>query len=152
MRRGAGGRILALDLGARRIGLALSDSLGWTAQPLGVLVRGKLREDLDQLRELVRRHGVGCVVVGRPLLLSGEAGAQARRSEAFAERLGQALPGVQIELWDERWTSAEAERLLRAAGVARGRRRERVDTLAAVLILESFMAARPSRRTASEED
>lgn len=124
-----------------RIGLALSDPLGMTAQPAGVLVRRALAADLASLAAYVRDREVERVIVGHPRRLSGEVGPAAARAEAFARRLGHALGTVPVELWDERLTTAEAERTLVAADVSRRRRRQVVDALAAALILQAWMDA-----------
>jgi putative Holliday junction resolvase len=140
------GRILALDLGDARIGLALSDPLGITAQPAGkVDTRGRAA-DLERIRSIVEEHDAVVVVVGLPLHLSGESGPRAEQAREFARRLAQAAPGVSVELWDERLTTAEAERAMIAGNVRRRRRREVIDSLSAVLILQSYLDARSSRR------
>lgn len=139
------GRVLALDLGSKRIGLALSDPLGITAQPLGTLERVGPRRDLRAVAELVREHGVSTVVVGLPKLLSGEEGSAAAEAREVAEQLRRRLAGVRVELWDERLTTVEAERTLVAGNVRRRRRRERVDRLAAALILQGYLEARAAR-------
>ena len=125
-----------------RIGLALSDPLGVTAQPAGVLRRNGLARDLDSLAAYIRSHDVERVVIGHPRRLSGEAGPEAARAEAFARRLRDRLAGVPVDLWDERLTTAEAQRTLLAADVSRRRRREVVDAMAAALILQGWMDAR----------
>lgn len=125
-----------------RIGLALSDPLGVTAQPAGVLRRSSLARDLASLADYIRTHEVERVVIGYPRRLSGEAGPEAARAEAFARRLGAALDRIPIDLWDERLTTAEAQRTLLEADVSRRRRREVVDAMAAALILQGWMDAR----------
>ena len=140
-------RILALDVGDRRVGLALTDELGLTAQPLMTLYRGKLRDDLKSIGRVLRRHGVAEIVVGNPLYMSGDQSPQAARAQAFADavRTEFALP---VHLWDERLTTAEAHRHLDAMGHSRAPdahgvgRKHIIDQVAAVLILEAFMAAR----------
>ena len=139
----AQGRVLGIDLGTVRIGLALTDPLGLTAQPAGVLRRQGLKRDLVSLATYVRDHGVERVVVGHPRRLSGEVGREATRAEAFARRLQEALGGLPVELRDERLTTAEAQRTLLAADVSRSRRREVVDAMAAALILQGWIDARP---------
>lgn len=136
------GRVLALDLGDARIGLALSDELGFTAQPAGNLARTGSREVVRAVAKLVAGHGVSRIVVGHPLHLSGEEGERARDARETARRLEASL-SVPVELWDERLTTAEAERALIEGGVRRARRREVVDSLAAVLILQSWLSAHP---------
>jgi putative Holliday junction resolvase len=134
------GRVLSLDLGEVRVGLALSDELRITAQPAGVLVRVGSRSMLREIANLVAEHGVSAVVVGYPLHLSGEEGERARDAREIARRLRESL-AVPVELWDERMSTAEAERTLIAGGVRRERRRKVVDSIAAVLILQSWLAA-----------
>lgn len=138
-------RTLALDLGDVRIGLALSDPLGITAQPAGVLERKRSRRDLESIAALVRDREVGRVVVGHPLLLSGVAGSRARDAEQFARELRALIPDVPVELWDERLTTKEAERVLIRGDATRKRRREVIDALAAVLILDGYMGSRRAR-------
>lgn len=138
-------RTLGLDLGERRVGLALSDPLGVTAQPLCLLERTRGRPLEDEIARRVAEHDVERVVVGYPLLLSGEAGTKALEAEAFARSLGRSLAGVEIVLWDERLTTAAAERAMRAAGLRGERRRQAADVLAAVLILQTYLDARRSR-------
>lgn len=131
------GRVLALDLGDARIGTALSDPERRVAVPLGT-IRSGAPGDLEAVAELVAEHAVGLVVVGHPLLLSGERGTRARHAEAFADALRSVLD-VPVVLHDERLTTAEAERGLREAG-ARGRRRRRaVDRSSATIILRSYL-------------
>ena len=109
-------RYLGLDIGNRRIGVAVSDELGLTAQPVLTLERGRgRREDLRSLARLARRFKVAGIVVGDPLHLSGEESAQAAKTRAFAAELGE-LAGLPIHLWDERLTTHEAHRILYEAG------------------------------------
>jgi putative Holliday junction resolvase len=133
------GRVLALDLGDVRIGTALSDSLGITAQPLGTLERIGPRKDLKRIEGLVSEHEARIVIVGYPLLMSGEEGNSAAEAREFAEALRKRLRGVDVELWDERLTTVEAERTMITGGATRRQRRKRVDTVAAVLILQSYL-------------
>jgi putative holliday junction resolvase len=135
-------RYIALDVGNRRIGVAVSDELGLTAQPVLTLLRRRnLREDLRSLARLARRYGVAGIVVGNPLHLSGEESAQARKTQAFAAELGE-LTGLPIHLWDERLTTHEAHRILYAAGRERRQHRRVVDQVAASLILQEFLDSR----------
>jgi len=135
-------RYLGLDIGNRRIGVAVSDELGLTAQP--VLTRERKRNQRDDLRSLARlcrRFGVVGIVVGNPVHLSGEVSPQAAKIQAFAAELG-ALTGLPIHLWDERLTTREAHRILYEAGHPRQQHRRVVDQVAATLILQSFMDAK----------
>jgi putative Holliday junction resolvase len=138
---GAQGRILALDLGKKRIGLALSDALGLTAQPLETLVRTRIREDLDALARLMDERGVGLVLLGNPLHMSGDESRQTGWVREFGERLA-VRTGRRVEYRDERWTSLEAERLLRMHGRMPDRRTGAVDKLAAALLLQSYLDQR----------
>jgi putative Holliday junction resolvase len=139
-----GGRTLAVDLGDVRVGLALSDPLGISAQPLESLPRVGPRKDLERIARLVEDAGVSTVVVGLPLLMSGEEGPRALAAREFAERLGRRLRGVGVELWDERLTTVQAERALISSNVRRGKRRSVVDAAAAILILQNWLDARSS--------
>ena len=132
-------RYLGLDVGSRRIGVAVSDELGLTAQPVLTLERrSRLREDLRSLARLCRRFGVAGIVVGNPVHLSGELSPQAARTQAFAAALGE-LTGLPVHLWDERLTTREAHKILYEAGHERQKHRKVVDQVAATLILQSFL-------------
>jgi putative Holliday junction resolvase len=131
-------RILALDVGSKRIGLALSDPLGLTAQSLGVLARRDKDHDLARLAELARRHQVQEILVGLPRHLDGRPGNLAPEILALAQSLGELLK-VPVTTWDERLSTAEAERLLIQADVSRRRRRQVVDQVAAVIILQGYL-------------
>ncbi|MGH9492407.1 MAG: Holliday junction resolvase RuvX [Terriglobales bacterium] len=138
------GRILALDVGARTIGLAVSDPLGITAQGLDTLRRTNKRSHLAHLASLLREYQVAEIVVGYPLKMSGQPGAQAEKVSAFAEELRRRF-GLPVHLWDERLTSAEANRVLRQSEISIRRRGLAVDRLAAVLILQNFLESRASQ-------
>ena len=136
---GKAARYLALDVGNRRIGVAVSDELGLTAQPVLTLERRRnTREDLRSIARLCRRYGVAGIVVGKPLRLSGEESRQTEKAQAFAAELG-ALTGLPIYMWDERLTTHEAHRILYEAGHARQEHRAVVDQVAATLILQSYL-------------
>jgi len=137
-------RLLALDFGSKTIGLAVTDELGLTAQGLPTLRRTNKRNDLDHLRRLIKQYGVGELVMGLPLRLSGDAGTQAANVEAFAEELRKKFK-LPVHLFDERLTSVEANRVLRESEMSIRRRAEVVDQLAAVLILQGYLEARRSR-------
>jgi putative Holliday junction resolvase len=145
-------RVVGLDLGDRRIGVAISDPLGYTVQPLFTLHRkgrrGDLKAELKSIGRVLRKHGVTEVVVGNPLHMSGDVSPQAVKSQAFAEAL-RAEFGVTVHLWDERLTSMEAHEILDGAGYTRGPERRRViDQVAAVVILQSFLQSRAIERKA----
>ena len=132
------GRILALDLGKRRIGLALSDELGITAQGLATLHRTRVREDLAKLGQLIRENNVSLILMGNPVHMSGQEGRQSDYSREFGERL-KAFARVDIKLWDERLTTVEAQRVLRESGISLQKRNQAVDRLSAVILLESYL-------------
>jgi len=136
-------RYLGLDIGSRRIGVAVTDELGLTAQPVLTLERRSnrrpnSRDDLRSLARLCRRFGVAGIVVGNPLHLSGEQSAQAAKTQGFAAELGE-LTGLPIHLWDERLTTNQAHQILYEAGHARKKHKRVVDQVAATLILQSFL-------------
>jgi putative Holliday junction resolvase len=134
------GRILALDLGQKRIGMALSDPLGLTAQGLPTLIRTNLRADLDAIGRLASQHGAALILLGHPLHMDGREGRQAEAAREFARRLTERT-GLPVKLWDERLTSREAERVLRSSGVSIAKRARAVDKLAAQILLESYLGA-----------
>jgi putative holliday junction resolvase len=126
-------------MGSKRIGVAVSDELGLTAQPVLTLKRRRNpREDVRSLARLARRFSVVAIVVGNPLHLSGEKSPRSERTEAFATDLGE-LTGLPIHLWDERLTTREAHQILYEAGHPRQDHRRVVDQVAATLILQSFL-------------
>jgi len=132
-------RILGIDYGRRRIGLALSDEGGILASPLPTYVRGRSRErDLVALTALIDQRGVTAVVVGLPLNLDGSRGEMAQEAEEFADRIQQKT-GLPVEMFDERLTSREAERVLLEANLSRRRRKSLRDSLSAVLILQGHL-------------
>jgi len=143
----APGRILAIDYGSRRMGLAVSDPLGITAQGLETLERKNKRADFGRLERTIREYQVREIVLGNPLRMSGEEGAQSQKVAEFAEELRQRFQ-LPVHLWDERLTSAEANRFLREAELSTRKRAQAVDRMAAVLILQSFMQARGMSGTA----
>ena len=134
-------RILGMDVGSKTIGLAVSDPLGITAQGLETIRRKNKRTDFERLEEVIRRFEVAEIVVGYPLRLSGAEGSQAEKIRAFADQLQRHFK-LPVHLWDERLSSAEANRLLRDSEMSIKRRGEVVDRLAAVLILQNWMEAR----------
>jgi putative Holliday junction resolvase len=132
-------RVLGIDYGRRRIGLALSDEGGILASPLPTYVRGRSEgRDIAALSSLIDKHGVTAIVVGLPLNMDGSRGEMAREAEEFADRI-QRKAGLPIELFDERLTSSEAERVLLEANLPRRRRKLLRDSLSAVLILQGHL-------------
>jgi putative Holliday junction resolvase len=134
-------RILALDVGKKRIGLAVSDPLGVTAQGIETLHRTRVRDDLSHLKELCARWHVQTLLVGKPLHMSGSESRQSEYTREFAGRLAAYLQ-LPLIFWDERLTSVEAGRVLREGGASLEQRKQAVDRLSAVLLLESYLAFR----------
>ncbi len=132
-------RIMALDLGAKKIGLALSDPLGYTAQGLkAISAKGSVRENIEKIREIAREHEVEMIVVGLPRNMDGSLGFQGEKARDFAGRLAKVLD-LPVEMWDERLTTVASEKLLIEAGMSRVRRRRVIDKMSAVLILQGFL-------------
>ena len=134
-------RILAFDLGKRRIGLALTDPLRITAQGLDTFERTNIREDISRLIALIQEKDVSLMLFGNPLHMSGHESRQTEYVRVFADRLSTAT-GVPYEMWDERLTSVEAERMLRQGGLKERRERKgMVDKLSAIILLNSYLAS-----------
>ena len=143
---GRPGRAMALDVGERRVGIAVGDETGTIATPLVTVQRG--RDDLAEIGRLVREWHVTRLVIGLPTGLSGREGPQAASVRAFAAAVEAALgPDPPIAYWDERLTTAIAERALIETGTRRARRRERIDAVAAAVILQSYLDARRKGET-----
>ncbi len=144
MNKAPGNRVVALDVGDARIGVALSDPLGMFAQPL-CTIRNQQHSVISELLALLREHEVGVVVLGLPYELDGSIGEQGRKVEAFQRRLEKAiakhedLAEIQITFWDERFSSAQANRLLVGSGLKNSERSAASDRVAAAIILESFL-------------
>jgi putative Holliday junction resolvase len=134
-------RILGLDVGTKTVGIALSDPLGITAQPVTTLRRWNLESDVAELKRLAVEHGVSRVVVGLPLNMDGSEGPRAAAARAFGDAVNAAT-GLPVEYQDERLTTVAAERVLLEADVSRRKRREVIDQLAAQLILQTWLDAR----------
>lgn len=135
------GRVLALDVGRKRIGLAVSDPLGFTAQGLKVLERRDWERDLARLLDIARAYRIREVLVGLPRHMDGRLGEQAEEILDLARALGEALE-AKVVTWDERLSTVEAERLLIQADLSRRRRRQVVDQVAATLILQAYLDSR----------
>jgi putative Holliday junction resolvase len=135
-------RILALDVGERRVGVAISDPTATIARPLETLERGSREEHFCAVARLVREHAVERVVVGRPLSLDGTVGPQARRVDRYTEALAEHLE-VPVTPWDERYSTARADEILRATRSEKAKRRARsngeIDAIAAAVILQSYL-------------
>ncbi|MBN2417461.1 Holliday junction resolvase RuvX [bacterium] len=131
-------RVIGVDYGRKRIGISVTDPLGMTAQPLETLHSGSWKETADHLGGLVTRFDAGEVVIGHPLLLSGERGSMAKESERFAGYLRNVLP-IPVILWDERLSSTETRRTLQAMGEKTGKDKGRIDRMAAALFLQTYL-------------
>ena len=134
-------RVLGLDVGDKRIGLAISGGAGLLATPYSTIERRNQQRAIAAILEIVQAEEVGQIVVGMPLSLDGSVGSQAKRTLVFCEALESASP-VPVATWDERFSSVEAERLLRQAGVPPSRNRARLDASAAAVILQGYLDAR----------
>jgi putative Holliday junction resolvase len=134
----SGKRILALDPGTKRIGVALSDELGWTAQPLETFERKSLGVDIAHIKDLVSRHEVREIVVGMPVRLDGRMGPAAQSARQFLDAV-QTGVGIPVVAWDERLTTKAAEQMLIEADVSRKKRKGVVDRVAAALLLKSYL-------------
>ena len=144
-------RILALDLGEKRIGVAVSDELLMTAQGLCVLESKGTVKDLEQIAELIHNQAVSMIVLGLPRNMDGSIGPMAEKVREFGRLLQNQHPDVPVEYWDERLTTAGAQRMLIGADVSRVKRRQVVDKVAAVLILQGYLDCRSNRRNAAPE-
>jgi putative Holliday junction resolvase len=142
-------RILALDPGTKRIGVALSDELGWTAQPLETYERKSLAADLAHIKELVTRHEVREIVIGMPVQMNGRVGPAAQSAQQFLEAV-QAAVGIPVIAWDERLTTKAAEQMLIEADVSRKKRKGVVDRVAAALLLKSYLEHLSSLQPAAD--
>jgi putative Holliday junction resolvase len=134
-------RVLALDVGDKRIGVAISDPSQVLARSLKVIQRGSRQEDFAAVARLVEEYEVEKVVVGYPLSLDGKAHAQAKKVERYATGLAESLT-VPMLLWDERFSTVIAERLMREAGLRGKKRREGIDAVAAAVILQDYLDSR----------
>lgn len=138
------GRILALDLGKKRIGIAVSDALGITAHGLPTLQRTTLRADVGELDRIAAENEAALILFGYPLHMSGNEGRQAQYTREFAEYFAERT-GRPIAYWDERMTSIEAERVLKESGISIAKRAKAVDKLAAQILLQSYLEAHANR-------
>jgi putative Holliday junction resolvase len=134
------GRILALDVGEKRIGVAVSDETGTLARPLTTLTRASKREDFERVARLAAEQGAERVVAGYPRSLAGDEGPQARRVRRYVEALATTLPAP-VELWDERYTTVEAQERLQEAQRRKLRDRGQLDAAAAAIILQDYLDA-----------
>ncbi|MEN6351052.1 MAG: Holliday junction resolvase RuvX [Syntrophomonas sp.] len=137
-------RIMGLDVGEKRIGVAISDPMGWTAQGHSVLKRRTKSEDLEYLEQVCREFEVETIVIGFPRNMNGSIGPKALEIEAFATELKE-YAGLPMELWDERLTTRSAEKVLLEANLSRSKRKQVIDKVAAVHILQSYLDSRRYR-------
>ncbi|MDB4947210.1 MAG: putative Holliday junction resolvase YggF [Labilithrix sp.] len=143
-------RVCALDLGAVRVGVALSDELGMMAHPRGVLAARPRPKLLEALKALVAEEGVRRIIVGFPLDMRGTEGEAARRARGIAQEIADTT-ACNVELWDERLTTVQAKRALTASEVFGQRAKERIDEAAAVEILQAWLDARAARKKRSRQ-
>ncbi|MDT8901046.1 Holliday junction resolvase RuvX [Anaeroselena agilis] len=139
-------RILALDVGERTIGVAVSDELGLTAQGLEVIRRTSPAADFRRLAELVAAYKVDTFLIGLPKNMNGTIGPRGESTQRFAAEIAAAFPSCGVKLWDERLSTVAAERSLIEADVSRRRRREVIDKMAAVFILQGYLDSKPAQK------
>lgn len=132
-------RILAMDVGDRRVGMAISDPMGWTAQGIETLERKNNKQDMEQIAKLIKRYNPEKIVIGLPKNMNGSIGPQGQKVKEFAELLKSEVYKGEIIFWDERLTSVMANRLMIDADVSRAKRKKKVDKMAAVFILQSYL-------------
>ncbi len=140
-------RIMGLDYGSKTVGVAISDELGITAQPVVTIERkseNKLRKTLAQIEELMEAYKVSFVVLGYPKNMNNTEGERVQATKEFKEHI-ERRTGLEVELWDERLTTMESERILMEAGVRRENRKMYIDKMAAAVILQSYMDAHPDK-------
>lgn len=131
-------RILGLDVGKKRIGVAVSDELGITAQGIGVIVRSSTKGDIQAISEIARKYRVNKIVIGLPVNMNGTLGPQGEEIKEFGEKLRNYL-NIEVQYWDERLSTVAAERVLIDADISRKKRKNVIDKLSAVVILQNFL-------------
>ena len=136
------GRLMGVDAGERRVGVAVTDEFRMIASPVATVMRGK--SEIAQIRELAARFGISGIVAGLPRSMSGREGKQADDARVYAESLAESL-GLPLRFWDERLTTTMAERSLIEAGRSRSQRKDVVDAVAAALMLQSYIDSRVSQ-------
>ncbi len=139
-------RILALDVGDKTIGVAVSDELGLTAQGVETIRRTSPTADFRRLTELVAAYGVTAIVIGLPKNMNGTIGPRGESVQRFAAEVAAAFPAQTVKLWDERLSTVAAERALLEADVSRRRRRQVIDKMAAVFILQGYLDSLPAQK------
>ena len=139
-------RIMGIDLGDKRIGIAISDPLGWTAQGVEVIRRdGNQGRDMSRIKELAASYDVERVVVGLPRNMNGTLGERGEKSKAFAEKIGSLL-SLPVDLWDERLSTVAAEKALLEADTSRAKRKKVIDKVAAAIILQGYLDAAGNKK------
>lgn len=138
-------KLLALDVGSKRIGLAMSDELGFTAQPIEALQRSGLKADLAKIKEKIETFQIGEIVVGYPIHLDGSVGTQAESVLEFVEELKKEI-SIPVALWDERLSTVAVERLMLEGDLSRKKRKKRVDSLSAQWILQGYLENKRSKK------
>ncbi len=144
-------RILALDVGEKNIGLAISDKLGWTAQPLRSLKHRTTAESICAIAELAKDNQVSEIIVGMPLNLDSSFGEKAKDVAAFTEDLKKKI-ALPVKIWDERFTSLQAKKVMLEADLSRKKRKKKIDQLAAQLILQSYLDAQANSQDVQKND
>ncbi len=139
------GRLMGIDYGEKKVGIAVTDTLGITVQPLMVLNQSNKKKDLKILSDLCKELNISEIVLGYPLNMNGTVGDSAREVESFRDKLEKET-GLTVHLWDERLSSAHAERLMLESDVSRGKRKKFKDTTAAAIILKSFKDSKINRK------
>lgn len=134
-------KILGLDVGSRTVGIAISDIMGWTAQGLDTLRINEENNELgiDQLVDIIKKHNVGTVVIGLPKNMNNSIGFRGEVSLTYKEKLLEAYPSIEIVMWDERLSTMAAERSLLESDVSRQKRKQVIDKMAAVFILQGYL-------------
>lgn len=131
-------RILGLDVGEKRIGVAVSDEIGLTAQGLTTIVRSDIKKDIERLAAIVREYSIRKIIVGLPRNMNGTYGPQAGKTKEFVRLMQQVIP-LEVVFWDERLTTTLARRTLLEGDVSRKKRKKVIDRMAAVMILQGFL-------------
>lgn len=139
-------RILALDVGDKTIGVAVSDALLLTAQGVEVIRRTSFVKDIERLKELVAAYEIATIIIGLPKNMNGTLGPRGELTQQFASQLAGIWPQIAIKLWDERLSTVAAEKSLIAADVSRAKRRKVIDKMAAVFILQGYLDSLPQGR------
>jgi putative Holliday junction resolvase len=137
-------KVLGLDMGSKRIGVAVSDALGITAQGLLTLEKEKEKDLFKTLRDIILREGVEEIIVGLPLNMNGSCGPEAQSAISFADTLKDKFD-LPVKLWDERMSTMEVERIMIEADTSRNKRKKKIDKLAAQVILQSYLNAKDSK-------